>query len=74
MDQVQQSLSELTPWGLTYGQTLALLLGVLGVIFVWGVIGMFMRLAGAIIRAGCMLILIFGFGCAITLVVMNLTR
>ncbi len=74
MEQLQQNLTELAPWGLTYGQSIAILLGVLGVLFVWGVIGLMMRLAMSLIRAGCMLILVFGFGCAITMVFMNLTR
>lgn len=74
MDGLQQFLNEMAPWGLTVGQSAAVLLASAGLVILWTALGMLLRLAGKVFRVGCALILIFACGCIATLIFMNLTR
>lgn len=71
MDQLQQTLAQLTPWGLTVGQTVLLVLGVIAIFMVTGVIGFVLRLFGTLMRIGCLLVVVFGCGCGATMIIMN---
>lgn len=69
---LQQLLEQATPWGLTIGQTLAALLIAAGLIILWTMFGMVVRLAGTVFRVGCALILVFSCACGLTMVIANL--
>lgn len=74
MEQLNQMLAQQTLWGLTYGQTAVVLLIAAGLVVVWMIFGTVFRLAGAIMRVGCALILVLSCGCMGVFLVTNLLR
>jgi hypothetical protein len=71
MNQLQDVLMQPTPWGLTIGQTVALVLGMVAIFVVASVLGFVLRIFGVFMRVGCLLVVLFGCGCGATMFLMN---
>ncbi len=71
---MEQFLAQPTIWGLTVGQTVAVLGASAVLVILWTVLGLVLRLAGTIIRVGCALILVLSCGCIATMLLTNLAK
>jgi hypothetical protein len=71
---MEQFLAQPTIWGLTVGQTVAVLGVSAGLVILWTALGLVLRLAGTIIRVGCALILVLSCGFITSMVLVNLAK
>ena len=74
MDQLTNALMQPTPWGLTIGQTIALILSMVAIFVVMSVLGFVTRIFGVFMRVGCLVVVLFGCGCGATMFLMNNLR
>ncbi len=71
MDQIPSLLDTMAPWGLTYGQTVVVVLITFGAMALWGVLAIVLRLGMTLLRVGCALLLLFACGIVTMLVLQN---
>jgi hypothetical protein len=71
---MEHFLAQPTIWGLTVGQTVAVLGAAAGLVILWTALGLVLRLAGTVIRVGCALILVLSCGCLASTVLVNLAK
>ena len=73
MQQIIDLLPQMTPWGLTVGQTAMIFVVMLILLIGWVFVRVGLRLTGMIFRLGCAAILVFSCGIVMILLFYNLT-
>jgi hypothetical protein len=71
---MEHFLVQPTIWGLTVGQTIAVLGASAGLVILWTALGLVLHLAHTIIRVGCALILVLSCGCIASVLLVNLAK
>jgi hypothetical protein len=59
LNDLQQLFIQATPWGLTVGQTVVVLLIATGLVVGWTMLRSFLRLTATIFQIGCAALLVF---------------
>ncbi|HRE49416.1 MAG TPA: hypothetical protein PLD47_16950 [Aggregatilineales bacterium] len=74
MDSINEMLANMTPWGLTLGQTAVVLIFAAGLMVLLMVVGAVFRLAGRIMRVGCALVFVLICGCTTMFIFSNIVN
>ncbi len=73
LDSLLQSLPNATPWGLTVGQTLGIVVIAAVLLGGWFIVRIVTQLSGCLFRAGCAVLVVFICGIISYMAILNLS-